>query len=394
MKKIVITYPDFFPGEAEELIRMLHSGDIWRVHIRKPGHDAEETASLIEAIPRAYRHKLTIHYHPELAEKYELGGVHLNSRCCSVPRGWRGYVSRSFHSLEEIGQPVYDYAFLSPIFPSISKPGYSPTLSPEEIRAAVDGRIFALGGVTDDRLSEVESMRFGGAALLGSVWRREIDMDAFRLQFITHPVADRPAIREAEEALAGGCRWVQLRHKRADADILLYEGRKIADLCHRSGAIFIINDKADLVEAVGADGVHLGKNDMPAREARRLLGPRKIIGATANTFEDIRQAYLDGADYIGLGPFRFTTTKSNLSPVLGLDGYREITGKVRAEGIGLPIVAIGGIKVKDIGAVMQTGAHGIAMSSEIINAADPVAKTESALREVMKKICPADFFNF
>ncbi|MDE6653886.1 MAG: thiamine phosphate synthase, partial [Muribaculaceae bacterium] len=191
MKKIVISYPDFFTGEADELISLLRRGDVWRVHIRKPGHSADDVRRLIEALPKAWRYKISIHDHPELAKDYELGGVHLNSRNSTIPHGWRGMISRSFHTLDEIGKTNYDYAFLSPIFPSISKPGYSSTLSPDEIKAAVNDKIFALGGVTENRLDEVERMGFGGAAFLGSVWLRHPDMDAFRLQFITHPVADR-----------------------------------------------------------------------------------------------------------------------------------------------------------------------------------------------------------
>ncbi|MDE6655172.1 MAG: thiamine phosphate synthase, partial [Muribaculaceae bacterium] len=165
-------------------------------------------------------------------------------------------------------------------------------------------------------------------------------------------------------------------------EALIHEGRILADICRGAGATFIIDDRTDLVETVGADGVHLGKNDMPVKEARKLLGPKKIIGATANCFDDIRRAYLDGADYIGLGPFRFTTTKTNLSPVLGLEGYKHIIGTCRESGITLPIVAIGGITAEDVRSVMQTGVNGIAVSSEIINAPDPAEMT----RRLIKKL--------
>ncbi len=375
MKKIVISHPDFFPGEADELVRLLRRDDIWRVHIRKPGHNPDDVRRLIEAIPAEWRHKVTIHDHLQLAHECGLGGVHLNLRNNAIPSGWSGLVSRSLHHIDEISGTVYDYAFLSPVFPSISKPGYRPTLSPDEIRHAVNDRIFALGGVTEERLDEVKEMGFGGAAFLGSVWRRQIDMDAFRLQFITHPVEQRSIAREAEEVLAGGGRWVQLRHKHADTDTLMEEGLRLAALCREAGATFIIDDHVDLVAAVGADGVHLGKNDMPVKAAREKLGPKKIIGATANSFEDIIRAYTDGADYIGLGPFRFTTTKANLSPVLGMQGYSEIVKKCEAAGIHIPIVAIGGITADDVCALMSTGVDGIAISSEIINAPDPAVMT-------------------
>lgn len=382
MKKIVISYPDFFTGETDELISLLRCKDIWRVHIRKPGHSADDVRWLIETLPKAWRYKISIHDYPDLAKDYELGGVHLNGRSVNVPHKWKGLVSRSLHTLDEIGETEYDYAFLSPIFPSISKPSYTPTLSPDEIKMAVNDRILALGGVTEKRLNEVKRMGFGGAVFLGSVWRRQLDMNTFKMQFITHPVADRTIERETEEAIAGGCRWVQLRHKNADTETLINEGRILADICRRAGVTFIIDDRTDLVEKLGADGVHLGKNDMPVKEARRLLGPKKIIGATANCFEDIRQAYIDGADYIGLGPFRFTTTKTNLSPVLGPEGYMDIIGKCKDSGIQLPIVAIGGIMAEDVRSLMQTGVNGIAVSSEIINAPDPAEMT----RRLIKKL--------
>lgn len=127
----------------------------------------------------------------------------------------------------------------------------------------------------------------------------------------------------------------------------------------------------ELVERCGADGVHLGKNDMPVDEARRLLGNDRIIGGTANTFEDIERLHRQGADYIGCGPFRFTTTKKNLSPVLGLEGYKRIVSNMKAHGIDLPIVAIGGILKSDIADIMQTGVTGIAVSGGILNAESP-----------------------
>jgi thiamine-phosphate pyrophosphorylase len=116
---------------------------------------------------------------------------------------------------------------------------------------------------------------------------------------------------------------------------------------------------------VNATGVHLGKTDMPPAEARRILGDGFIIGGTANTFEDIRRLTDEGVDYIGLGPFRFTATKKNLSPILGLEGYKDILSRCRAAGIALPVLAIGGITVDDIPALMQTGVSGIAVSSAI-----------------------------
>lgn len=155
-------------------------------------------------------------------------------------------------------------------------------------------------------------------------------------------------------------------------------------MCREHGATFIIDDNVALVKEIGADGVHLGKKDMPISEARRILGKDFIIGGTANTFEDVKAHYEAGADYIGCGPFRFTTTKQGLSPILRLEGYRSIVSRMRAEGIDLPIVAIGGITKEDIPEIMQTGVTGIALSGTILNAENPVAETRRIIETINK----------
>ena len=192
------------------------------------------------------------------------------------------------------------------------------------------------------------------------------------IQFITHSNERYDHVEGAKLALQGGCRWIQLRMKDAMEIDFLRAAKKIRRLCDEYHATFILDDHVEWVGLTGADGVHLGKNDMPVDEARKMLGRNKIIGGTANTFEDVERLSRQGADYIGCGPFRFTTTKKNLSPVLGLEGYRDITAQMKAHGIQLPIVAIGGILHQDIPAIMQTGVTGIAVSGAILNAENPV----------------------
>ncbi len=195
------------------------------------------------------------------------------------------------------------------------------------------------------------------------------------LQFITHYTGRYTYFDSARMALAGGCRWIQLRMKEATEEEVEKEAIRVQDLCRQYGATFIIDDHVALAKKLHADGVHLGKKDMPIAEARKLLGKDFIIGGTANTFEDVQMHYAAGADYIGCGPFRFTTTKKNLSPVLGLEGYRNIVSRMKEAGINLPIVAIGGIAFEDIPAIMQTGVSGIALSGSILRADDPIAET-------------------
>lgn len=199
-------------------------------------------------------------------------------------------------------------------------------------------------------------------------------------QYISHFTPTIGYVEGIRMALEGGCKWIQLRMKDASAEEVLVNAEEALHLCRQYGAKFILDDHVELVERAGADGVHLGKNDMPVDEARKILGNGKIIGGTANTIEDIVRLHKQGADYIGCGPFRFTTTKKKLSPVLGLEGYKSIVQNMRDKGIDLPIVAIGGITVADIPAIMATGVTGIALSGAILGAADPVAMTENILK--------------
>ena len=202
------------------------------------------------------------------------------------------------------------------------------------------------------------------------------------LQYISHFTPQISYAEGIRMALEGGCRWIQLRMKDAPAEEIIACAEEVLPLCRRHGAKFLLDDHVELVRQLGADGVHLGKNDMPVDEARKNLGQDIIIGGTANTIEDIIRLHKQGADYIGCGPFRFTTTKKNLSPILGLDGYKSIVLKMKELGIDLPIVAIGGITVEDIPAVMGTGVSGIALSGAILGVPDPVEMTARIIETI------------
>mgnify|MGYP000511871618 FL=1 len=200
------------------------------------------------------------------------------------------------------------------------------------------------------------------------------------VQFITHYTEKYSYLDSARMALKGGCRWIQLRMKDAGKEEIVSVAMELRNLCNDCGAIFIIDDHVELVREIGADGVHLGKNDMSVAEARRILGDEYIIGGTANTYEDVKKHWLDGVNYIGCGPFRYTTTKQKLSPILGLEGYKEIIRKMQEEKIShLPVVAIGGITFADIPAIMQTGVTGIALSGTVLRADNPVEEMRKIL---------------
>ncbi len=188
------------------------------------------------------------------------------------------------------------------------------------------------------------------------------------IQFITHTNERYDYIDGVQMALEGGCRWIQLRMKDASEETFLKTAETTRVLCKQYDAVFILDDHVEWVEKIGADGVHLGKDDMPIDKARQLLGKDKIIGGTANTFEDVKRIFLAGADYIGCGPFRYTTTKKKLSPVLGLDGYRQIISQMKTLGINLPVIAIGGILLSDVADIMTTGVSGIAVSGGVLTA--------------------------
>lgn len=205
----------------------------------------------------------------------------------------------------------------------------------------------------------------------------------YRLQFITHHNERYTYVDSVRMALEGGCRWVQLRMKGAEASLRENTALEVQAMCRSYGAEFIIDDDVLLAKHIEADGVHLGKEDMSIAEARALLGKGYIIGATVNTIADI-EAHMHGVvpDYFGCGPYRFTRTKERLAPTLGLDGYRAIMTHMRHQGITIPLVAIGGIGDSDIPLLLNSGVDGIALSGSIINADNPTEQMRKVVELV------------
>ena len=205
-----------------------------------------------------------------------------------------------------------------------------------------------------------------------------------RLQYITNSAS------LAEQACKGGVDWVQLRLKNVGHDEFLAIASATHSVCKRYNAKLIINDNVAIAKEIGADGVHLGKLDMPAEEARVILGDKVIIGCTANTRSDIYKYSQMPIDYIGLGPFRHTQTKEKLAPILGVNGYRRILESLRENSISnLAIVGVGGITDYDIEDILGTGIFGIAVSSAISNAPniiDAATKFKTKIDSVVRKI--------
>jgi thiamine-phosphate pyrophosphorylase len=186
-----------------------------------------------------------------------------------------------------------------------------------------------------------------------------------KLQYISQGNTIEAQLYNIHEALDNGCDWVQMRFKNQTAKNAFALAEAVKFLCEEYLANFIINDNVYLAQQISADGVHLGLLDTKIEEARAILGNTKIIGGTANTFEDISNHIKNGCDYIGLGPFQFTKTKEKLSPILGLDGYHEIIQKIKSDNLQIPIYAIGGITLENVDQLIETGIHGIAVSGMI-----------------------------
>ncbi|TDE54830.1 thiamine phosphate synthase [Flavobacterium sp. GT3P67] len=192
-----------------------------------------------------------------------------------------------------------------------------------------------------------------------------------KLQYISQGNTVEEQLYNIHQALDNGCDWIQMRFKNQNALEVFALAEAVKFLCEEYLAVFVINDNVHLAQQLNADGVHLGLSDMNVAEARVLLGKTKIIGGTANTFDDVLQKTAENCDYIGLGPFQFTTTKQNLSPILGLEGYRTIIEKMKMKKIQIPIYAIGGITLENVKSLMETGIYGIAVSGLITQSEKP-----------------------
>jgi len=208
-------------------------------------------------------------------------------------------------------------------------------------------------------------------------------MTTFAFPSRLYPIVDtlgRPElsfVELAQKVCAGGARLLQLRVKELPAHEFLSIAREVRAICRQAGCLLIINDRADIALAVGADGVHVGQEDLPVEAARKVLGPDKVIGVSTHDPAQALAAARGGADYIGFGPLFGTSTKATGYGARGLDQLREIRALVR-----LPIVAIGGITAERAPAALAAGADAVAMISDVMLASDVTGK----VREVLEKI--------
>jgi thiamine-phosphate pyrophosphorylase len=187
------------------------------------------------------------------------------------------------------------------------------------------------------------------------------------------------ALGHAEQAArlcAAGARWIQLRMKDAPSDLWLATAREVAATCRAHGAVCIVNDSVEIALEVGADGVHLGRTDLDWREARRRLGPDRVLGGTVNYLTEADRAREAGClDYVGVGPLRFTRTKKELAPLQGFEGIRALLARLD----GLPAWAIGGIEVADLPILREAGATGAAVCSALFRGGQVVENVKAFL---------------
>jgi thiamine-phosphate pyrophosphorylase len=187
----------------------------------------------------------------------------------------------------------------------------------------------------------------------------------------------RSHVEVVQAALAGGATAIQLRDKGASGRQLAETGRALHELTRAAGAILIVNDRVDVAVAIDADGVHVGQEDLAAADARKIIGPGKIVGVSAATIAEAIAAERDGADYLGVGTVFATGSKADAGAPIGTEALARVAGAVR-----IPSVAIGGINAANAAACIEAGAAGVAVISAVVSA-DDIAAAAKRLREVV-----------
>jgi thiamine-phosphate pyrophosphorylase len=212
-------------------------------------------------------------------------------------------------------------------------------------------------------------------------------MDISRLHYITQETDNYSHQDLAHQALKGGVKWIQLRVKNKTEDEVFEIAEELKIECQQYQAKLIINDFLTIAKDLRLDGIHLGLTDTSTKIARETLGKSAIIGGTANTLEDVLYHYNNGVDYVGLGPYRFTSTKENLSPILGIEKYTTILKQLEARNIALPIIAIGGIQIEDFETIIENGIHGVALASLINLDPNPTEKAKQITNKIHSLSC-------
>lgn len=243
------------------------------------------------------------------------------------------------------------------------------------------------------RAAAVESLRYRFYDLEQTIARTLRPASRFgdvRLYvLITESLCRRPWLETAEQAIIGGADCIQLREKDMESGELLRRAQQLVALCRRHGILCIINDRPDIALLSGADGVHAGQTDLPATMVRKLIGRQRIVGVSTHRIEQARQAVLDGADYVGVGPVFRSSTKTR-DFIAGPEYAREV-----ARAIPIPAVAIAGITEENVDEVLSTGVRAVAVTAAVVGADDPRAAAGRLRQRLVrtahvadKSVCP------
>ncbi|MGY6544732.1 thiamine phosphate synthase [Arthrospiribacter ruber] len=397
LELIVISSPVPVPNEADGIQQLFEAG-MELFHLRKPDMDQDAFLKLLAQMDSKYCNRMAIHQHHDLADDFGIKRLHFTEwkRKNTAKDELLGLkekglkISTSIHDLGLLTSlSHFDYVFFSPVFDSLSKKGYSSSLESgfKLVKPVGSPKVMALGGVELKNLSQVKAMGFDGAAVLGAIWNQTekerpkilqalMKKEINKLHYISQEPPFNSHLESILHALEAGCKWVQLRVKNLQEQEVLDIAKVARQLCTEHQAQLIINDYVTVAKEVNADGVHVGLNDMSVAAARQILGPDKIIGATANTIDQVIMHAKAHPDYIGIGPFRFTRTKEKLSPILGLEGYASILNAMNSLKINIPVIAVGGIISSDVPALLAQGVHGVAISGDINHATEMERKVE------------------
>jgi thiamine-phosphate pyrophosphorylase len=193
------------------------------------------------------------------------------------------------------------------------------------------------------------------------------------------------AVEIAGQLIAAGVRLLQYRAKTVPARDMLVTAKQLAELARREGATFFVNDRADLAYLAGADGVHVGQDDLTVEQARKIIGPDRRVGVSTHNREQFEHAVATSADYVAIGPIFRTTSKANPDPVVGTGLIRQLRPLTKK-----PIVAIGGIGLEQAAEVIQAGADSVAVISDILSAPNPAQRATQFLERLDALQRPAD----
>lgn len=205
-----------------------------------------------------------------------------------------------------------------------------------------------------------------------------------KLHYITHDIPHLSHIEQAQLACEAGAKWIQYRCLSKNDEALLQDINAIAEICDDWGTTLIVTDHIHLNGKADIQGFHIENMDADFIALRKLVGNDITLGGSANTIENVIRLVRAGADYVGYGPFAETETKPNNYTLLGIEGYQHMIGALKAQAISIPVLAVGGIKIYDVEALMQTGIYGIAVSGAL-NFADDFIEAYQDFYRVVKE---------